>query len=61
MDMSASTKQFSLDENDLKLIFQSICYFDMYEGGEYEKWFGKNADKVNESFHYLYSISKPSN
>ena len=40
-----------LDKHDIELIYQSICYFDMYEDGKYEKWFGKNADKVNESFH----------
>ena len=28
----------------------------MYEDGKYEKWFGKDADKVNESFQYLYSL-----
>ena len=47
-----------LDKYDFELIFQSICYFDMYEDGEYKKWFGKNAGKVNESFHYLYSLSQ---
>ena len=45
-----------LDKHDIELIYQSICYFDMYEDGKYEKWFGKDADKVNESFHYLYSL-----
>ena len=45
-----------LDKHDIELIYQSICYFDMYEDGNYEKWFGKDADKVNESFHYLYSL-----
>ena len=46
-----------LDKHDFELIHQSICYFDHYNGGEYDKWFGKDADKVNESFHYLYSLS----
>ena len=45
-----------LDKHDIELIYQSICYFDMFEDGDYEKWFGKDADKVNESFHYLYSL-----
>ena len=44
-----------LDKHDIELIYQSICYFDMYED-DYEEWFGKDADKVNESFHYLYSL-----
>ena len=43
-------------EKEVIIVYQSICYFDMYEDGKYEKWFGKNADKVNESFHYLYSL-----
>ena len=47
---------FKLDKHDIESIYQSICYFDMYEDGKYEKWFGKDADKVNESFHYLYSL-----
>ena len=46
-----------LDKHDFELIFQSICYFDHYNDGEYDKWFGKDAGKVNKSFHYLYSLS----
>lgn len=42
-----------LDEHDLQLIFQSLCYFDHYE--DYDQWFD-DADKANESFHYLYSL-----
>tara|TARA_A100001515_G_scaffold61577_1_gene48398 strand:+ start:548 stop:727 length:180 start_codon:yes stop_codon:yes gene_type:complete len=49
--------KFELDKHDFQLIYKSICYFDMYEDGKYHEWFGKDADKVNESFHYLYSLS----
>lgn len=53
------TEKFELDQYDLKLIHTALCYFDMYEDGDYDEWFGKDCEKVNESFHYLYSISKP--
>ena len=45
-----------LDKADQKLLFQALCYFDMHEDGNYEQWFGKDASKANESFHYLYSL-----
>ena len=47
-----------LDKYDLELIHQAICYFDMHNDGEYDRWFGDDCDKVNESFHYLYSLSQ---
>ena len=45
--------KIELDKYDFELIYKSICYFDMYEDGNYYEWFGKNDGKVNESFHYL--------
>ena len=42
------------DKADQKLLFQALCYFDMHEDGNYDQWFGKDASKANESFHYLY-------
>ena len=53
-----NTIDVKLDKHDLKLIHTALCYFDMYEDGDYDKWFGKDCDKVNNSFHYLYSISR---
>jgi len=47
-----------LDKYDFELIHRAICYFDCYHDGEYDKHFGKNASKINESFHYLYSLSQ---
>ena len=47
-----------LDKHDLKLIHTALCYFDMYEDGNYDKWFGKDRDKINDSFLYLYSLSQ---
>jgi len=47
-----------LDEHDLKLIHTALCYFDMYEDGNYDKWFGEDRDKINDSFLYLYSLSQ---
>ena len=49
----------TLDKYDLKLIRTALCYFDMYEDGNYDEWFGKDCEKVNDSFHYLYSLSQP--
>ena len=48
--------KIEVDKHDLEFIFQTICYFDMYEDGKYEKWFGENANQANDSFHYLYSL-----
>ena len=46
-----------LDKNDFEFIFQSICHFDF--DVEYDEWFGKeNADKMYDSFNYLYSVSQ---
>tara|TARA_A100001201_G_scaffold1738_2_gene4424 strand:- start:805 stop:978 length:174 start_codon:yes stop_codon:yes gene_type:complete len=53
-----NTIEVKLDKHDLKLIHTALCYFDMYEDGDYDKWFGKDCDKANNSFHYLYSISR---
>ena len=50
--------KIELNKHDFELIHQSICYFDMNEDGNYKEWFGENADKVNESFHYLFSLCK---
>ena len=52
------TEKFELDKHDLTLIHTALCYFDRCEGGNYDEWFGKDCEKVKESFHYLYSISK---
>ena len=49
--------KYQLDEYDLKMIRTALCYFDMYEDGSYDKWFGKDHDKMNESFDYLYEIT----
>ena len=49
--------KYQLDEYDLKMIRTALCYFDMYEDGSYDKWFGKDQDKMNESFDYLYEIT----
>jgi len=50
--------KIELNKHDFELIHQSICYFDMNEVGNYMVWFGENADKVNESFHYHFSLCK---
>ena len=42
-----------LDKNDLKLMFDAICYFDMDHSGT-----GYYTDALNDSFHYLYCISR---
>ena len=47
-----------VDEHVRQLLFTSLCYFDSHNDGEYDEWFGKDAGKVNESFHYLYSLSQ---
>ncbi len=39
-----------LDEHDLKLIFESICMYDMRNDGYM-------TSNINDSFHYLYSLS----
>ena len=49
--------KYQLDEYDLKMIRTALCYFDMYEDGSYDKWFGKDQEKMNEAFHYLYEIT----
>ena len=48
--------KIEVDKHDLEFIFTSICHFDMYEDGKYDKWFGENANQANDSFHYLYSL-----
>ena len=50
--------KIELDKHDFELIYQSICYFDMNEDGNYKEWFGENSSAVNESFHYLLSLCK---
>ena len=40
-----------LDKHDLKLIFESICMYDMRKDG-------LMTNDINDSFHYLYSISR---
>ena len=45
--------EVKLDKNDLKLMFDALCYFDMDHDGT-----GYYTDALNDSFHYLYSISK---
>jgi len=50
--------KFELGKHDFQLIYESLCFFDLHNDGYYEKWFGKDADKVNESFHHLYSLSQ---
>ena len=37
--------KLELDRNDLKLIFESICFYDMHED---------MPSELNDSFHYLY-------
>lgn len=54
---SSKSRTVTLDEHDLKMIRTSLCYFDMYESGDYDEWFGKDADHANDSFHYLYSLT----
>lgn len=49
--------KYQLDEYDLKMIRTALCYFDMYEDGSYDKWFGKDQEKMNEAFDYLYEIT----
>ena len=44
-------KEVKLNENDLKLMFDAICYFDMDHDGT-----GYYTDELNESFHRLYEI-----
>ena len=38
--------KLELDRNDLKLIFESICFYDMYHEDM--------PSELNDSFHYLY-------
>jgi len=38
--------KLELDKNDLKLIFESICFYDMYHEDM--------PSELNDSFHYLY-------
>ena len=40
-----------LDKHDLKLIFESICMYDMEKEGHM-------TTDINSSFHYLYSLSR---
>ena len=44
------TIEVKLDKHDLKLIFESICMYDMENDGYM-------TSDINDSFHYLYSIS----
>ena len=37
--------KLELDRNDLKLIFESICFYDMHKD---------MPSELNDSFHYLY-------
>ena len=47
--MSQTTIQF--DKNDIKLMFDALCYFDMdHDGTDYY------TDDLNNSFHYLYHV-----
>ena len=48
-----NTIEVKLDKNDLKLMFDALCYFDMDHDGT-----GYYTDALNDSLHYLYSISK---
>tara|TARA_B100000035_G_C20596654_1_gene377840 strand:+ start:373 stop:534 length:162 start_codon:yes stop_codon:yes gene_type:complete len=45
--------KFELDDDDLDLIFDAICFYDI-ENCE------TMNDRQNHAFHYLYDISKPS-
>ena len=47
------TVEVKLDKNDIKLMFDALCYFDMNHGGT-----GYYTDALNDSFHYLYSLLK---
>ena len=42
--------EVKLDKHDLKLIFESICMYDMRNDGYM-------TTDINNSFHYLYSLS----
>jgi len=42
--------KIKVDKNDLKLIFDSLCYFDLHNDGQ-----GYYTEDLNDSFHYLYS------
>ena len=53
------TITIEVDEHVRELLFTSLCYFDLHNDGGYDKWFGKNCDKVNLAFHYLYDKLKP--
>ena len=42
--------KIEVDKNDLKLIKDSLCYFDMDRSGT-----GYYTKALNDSFHYLYN------
>ena len=44
-----NTIEVKLDNHDLKLIFESICMYDMENDG-------CMTSSMNDSFHYLYSL-----
>ena len=46
-----NTIEVKLDKHDLKLIFESICMYDMRHDGYM-------TTNINDSFHYLYSLSR---
>ena len=46
-----NTIEVKLDKHDLKLIFESICMYDLQKNDDM-------TDDINSSFHYLYNISK---
>ena len=43
-----------LDKHDLKMIFESLCFYDMHK----DHYFNSVE---NDSFHYLYSLTSPEN
>jgi len=47
------TIEVKLDKNDIRLMFDALCHFDMYHSGT-----GYYTDDLNNSFHYLYSLLK---
>ena len=46
-----NTIEVKLDKHDLKLIFESICMYDLQKNDDM-------TDDINSAFHYLYNISK---
>ena len=51
MSQMIKTESIQFDKNDIKLMFDALCYFDMDHDGT-----GYYTDDLNNSFQYLYHV-----